>query len=113
LLRRAIGEVIGRWRAGTTDRGISERIHVTPAHNSVITWAQQRPSTLRESQLQTVDSLGRSKRMQIQTWVWMIGLTDAEDGVLEWAKVLGRCQRLKNWWGGWKSNPRAGEALFG
>jgi hypothetical protein len=77
-------------RGQTTDRGISNRIHVTPGHNSVITWAQQRPPTLRESQLQTIDSLGRSKRMQIQTWVWLIGLTNAEDSrVLEWAKSFG------------------------
>jgi hypothetical protein len=77
-------------RGQTTGRGISDRIHVTPAHNSVMTWAMQRPPVLRESQIQTVDSVGHSKRMQIQTWVWLIGLTDADDSrVLEWAKSFG------------------------
>jgi hypothetical protein len=74
-------------RGQTTGGTINDRIHATPAHNSVMSWAMQRPPTLREARLQTIDSLGRSKSMQVQTWVWLIGMTDAADShVLEWAQ---------------------------
>ena len=73
-------------RGQSTGRGINDRIHATPAHNSVMTWAMQRPPALRDATVNAIDTLGRSKRMKLQTWVWLIGLTDATDArVLEWA----------------------------
>src|SRR2546428_802403 len=52
-----------------------------------MSWAMQRPPALRESRLQTLDTLGRSKPMQRQTWAWLIGFTDAGDArLLEWAR---------------------------
>jgi hypothetical protein len=77
-------------RGQTTGGAINDRIHATPAHNSVMSWAMQRPPTLRDGRLQTIDTLGQSKMMQVQTWVWLIGLTDAPDTrVLEWAQSFG------------------------
>ena len=74
-------------RGQTTGGAINDRIHATPAHNSVMTWAMQRPPPLRETRLQTLDTLGRSKTMQRQTWAWLIGFTDADDArLLEWAR---------------------------
>jgi hypothetical protein len=74
-------------RGQSTGGAINDRIHATPAHNSVMTWAMQRPPAMRESRLQAIDTLGRSKSMQVQTWVWLIGSTEASDfDVLERAK---------------------------
>jgi hypothetical protein len=69
-------------RGQSTGGSINDRIHATPAHNSVITWAMQRPPALRETRLATIDTLGRSRPMQVQTWFWLIGLTDAGDSDL-------------------------------
>jgi hypothetical protein len=78
-------------RGQTTGGAINDRIHATPAHNSVMSWGtMQRPPAVREARLQTIDTLGRPKQMQVQTWVWLIGLTDAADArVLEWAESFG------------------------
>jgi hypothetical protein len=74
-------------RGQTTGGAINERIHSTPAHNSVMSWTFQRPPALREEQIHAPDTLGRSKPMRIQTWAWLIGLTDVEDSnVLDRAK---------------------------
>jgi len=73
-------------RGQTTGGAINDRIHFSPAHNSVMTWAKQRPPPLRETHLQAIDTLGRSRPMRVQTWAWLIGLTDMSDArLLEWA----------------------------
>jgi hypothetical protein len=66
-------------RGQTTGGAINDRIHASPCHNSLLSWAMQRPAPLRESALTTIDSLGRSRPMRRQTWTWLIGLTDAAD----------------------------------
>ena len=66
-------------RGQTTGGAIDNRIHLTPSHNSVMSWASQRPAPLRESRLTTLDTLGRVKPMQRQTWSWLIGMTAASD----------------------------------
>lgn len=74
-------------RGQTTGGAIDDRIHITPSHNSVMSWAMQQPTPLRESQLMTIDTLGRTKPMRRQTWAWLIGLTSSPDDRLrEWAK---------------------------
>ena len=83
-------------RGQTTGGAINDRIHATPAHNSVMTWARQRPPPLRQSHLQTLDTLGRSKPMVVQTWSWLIGLTDANDErLLERARSFGEPPALE------------------
>jgi hypothetical protein len=74
-------------RGQTTGGAINDRIHFTPCHNSVMSWARQRPPALREASFPAIDTLGRAKKMRVQTWAWLIGLTDATDErVLEWAQ---------------------------
>ncbi len=74
-------------RGRTTTQAIDNRIHLTPAHNSVMTWGfQKRPEPIRTASLETLDALGRPKRMSLWRWAWLIGMTDASDKrLLEWA----------------------------
>lgn len=74
-------------RGQTTGGAIDDRMHLTPSHNSLMSWAMQQPKPLIESQLFTLDTLGRSKPMRRQTWAWLIGMSsDTDARLLEWAK---------------------------
>jgi len=74
-------------RGKTTGYAIDDRVHFTPCHNSVMSFARSRPKPLRTAQVETLDTLGRSKPMLLQTWVWLIGMSDADDArLLEWAR---------------------------
>lgn len=74
-------------RGKTTGWSIDDRIHLTPCHNSVMSWARSRPAPLRTARLVTLDTLGRSKPMLLQTWVWLIGMSEAGDErLLAWAR---------------------------
>ena len=66
-------------RGQTTGGTIDQRMHLTPSHNSLMSWAMQKPEPLRESRLTTLDTLGRSKAMRRQTWTWLIGQTNQSD----------------------------------
>jgi hypothetical protein len=66
-------------RGQTTGGAIDDRIYASPAHNSLMTWARQRPQPLREATIPTIDTLGRARPMRVQTWAWMIGLSDESD----------------------------------
>lgn len=74
-------------RGNSTGWAIDDRVTLTPCHNSIVSWAKNRPEPLRTSRLETLDSLGRVKPMVRQTWAWLIGMTDADDArLLQWAK---------------------------
>jgi hypothetical protein len=74
-------------RGQTTGGAIDNRMHLTPSHNSLMSWAMQQPRPLSESQLVTLDTLGRSKPMRRQAWAWLIGMSDDSDQrLIEWAK---------------------------
>ena len=74
-------------RGQTTCQHINDLIHSTPAANSVITWGlQHRPLPLRDASFQTLDALGRTRLMRVQTWAWLIGYSNASDArLIEWA----------------------------
>ena len=74
-------------RGKTTGYAIDERVSLTPCHNSIMSWAEEPPGARCDTaQFDTVDTLGRSKPMQVQTWAWLIGMSDASDQrLLEWA----------------------------
>ncbi|MBN2294165.1 MAG: hypothetical protein JXM70_17190 [Pirellulales bacterium] len=78
------------WPLGqgkTTGWAIDDRIGHTPCHCSVMSWARSRPEPLRTARVQTIDTLGSSKPMLLQTWTWLIGMSRADDGrLLEWAR---------------------------
>ena len=83
-------------RGQTTGGAIDDRIHLTPSHNSIMSWAMQQPTPLREARLETLDTLGRVKPMRRQTWAWLIGLSDASDErVREWGKSFSRPPELE------------------
>jgi hypothetical protein len=74
-------------RGNATGSAIDDRIHFSPCHNSVMTWASSKPAPIRASERQTLDTLGRARPMTIQTWAWLVGMTDAsDDRLVEWAK---------------------------
>ncbi len=66
-------------RGRTTGRAIDDRIGLTPAHNSIMTWSRRRPVPLGKKVVDTVDTLGRARQMLVQQWAWLIGKTDAPD----------------------------------
>jgi hypothetical protein len=73
-------------RGNTTGWTIDDRIYVTPSHNSVLSWGLDNQTPLHASTLQTLDTLGRSRTMTAQRYVWLIGMSDAPDSrLLEWA----------------------------
>lgn len=69
-------------RGKTTGWSIDERIHYSPAHNSLMTWGQNRPTPLQVATREALDTLGRPKTMLTQQWAWLIGMSDADDGRL-------------------------------
>jgi hypothetical protein len=74
-------------RGNSTGRAIDDRIEFTPCHNSVMTWAGRRPAPITTTELVTLDALGRSRRMTIRRWAWLIGMTGDSDGrLLQWAR---------------------------
>jgi hypothetical protein len=78
-------------RGKTTGWAIDDRVHHTPCHNSVMSWARQRPKPLRRAELETLDTLGRCGPMVVQTWVWLIGMSADDDArILEWARSFSK-----------------------
>ena len=47
-----------------------------------MTWAANRPKPIRSTILETKDAFGVLKPMRVETWSWLIGMTDANDEVL-------------------------------
>ena len=83
-------------RGKTTGGSIDDRVQLTPAHNSIMSWARSRPEPLRAETVDTTDTLGRSRRMLVQQWVWLIGMTDADDQrLLQWARSFAQPPSLK------------------
>ena len=74
-------------RGNSTGNAIDDRIHFTPSHNSVMSWAGRRPAPLATTELMTLDTLGRSRPMTVRRWAWLIGMSDAADArLVDWAK---------------------------
>ena len=74
-------------RGNSTGNAIDDRIHFTPCHNSVMSWAGRRPTPLATAELTTLDTLGRSRPMTVRRWAWLIGMSDVDDTrLVSWAK---------------------------
>jgi hypothetical protein len=83
-------------RGKTTAYAIDNRVSLTPCANSIMSWFKNRPTPVRTAQFDTVDTLGRSKPMQLQTWAWLISMSDASDQrLLEWARSFSTPPSLK------------------
>jgi hypothetical protein len=73
-------------RGKTTGGSIDDRIYLSPSHNSLMSWGGARPKPNSTASNEDVDTLGRSKPMALNTWVWLIGMTGADDvRVVQWA----------------------------
>ena len=69
-------------RGKTTGGAIDDRIHVSPSHNSLMSWARHRPEPVWSRCGPSLDTLGRSRQMLTQRWVWLIGVTAEPDAML-------------------------------
>jgi hypothetical protein len=66
---------------------ISDRIFMNPGTNCLLTFAAEKPKPIRSQKVQTKDGLGQMKPMMVETFVWLIGMTDAGDeALLNWAR---------------------------
>jgi hypothetical protein len=78
-------------RGNSTGWAIDDRISLTPAHNSTIGWGLNRQTPLSSFNVPSIDTLGQSRLMNVQRWVWMIGANDDPDArLLEWAGSFSR-----------------------
>ncbi|MCB9769899.1 MAG: hypothetical protein H6752_17005 [Candidatus Omnitrophica bacterium] len=77
-------------RGKTTGGSIDDRIHLTPSHNSLMTWGfKHRPEPIEDRLAETKDALGKLRTMQIRKWRWLIGMTDlSDDQLIEKVKSL-------------------------
>jgi hypothetical protein len=66
-------------RGNATGSAIDERIHASPHHTSLMTWAEAKPEPISTRTGPSIDALGNSKVMTTEQWVWMIGMTNAPD----------------------------------
>lgn len=69
-------------RGKTTGGEIDERLHVSPSHNSLVSWERRRPEPVWTRTGPSIDTLGRTREMKTQCWVWLIGMSDESDGDL-------------------------------
>ncbi len=78
-------------RGKTTGSAIDDRIYVNPGHNSLMTWAFDRPAPIRTARIEALDARGQSRSVSEQRWAWLIGMTDESDQrLLEWARSFTR-----------------------
>jgi hypothetical protein len=83
-------------RGNTTGSAIDDRIFLNPSHNSIMTWARKRPKPIRSAAYQSLDTLGRSKPMMENRWVWLIGMSNASDNdLLDRARSFARPPSVK------------------
>jgi hypothetical protein len=84
-------------RGKSTGWTIDDRIDYSPSHNSVISWGMtNRPEPVVSAMTNAVDTLGRSKPMAFQRWVWLIGMTaDSDARLLAWARSFTRPPSLE------------------
>lgn len=75
-------------RGKSTGYKIDDLADRTPAHNSLMSWAQNRkPDSDSRGTLTTIDTLGRSAPMVVEKYVWLIGMTaDPDPRVIQWCK---------------------------
>jgi len=99
-------------RGAPTGQGINDAVHKTPAHNSIMTWGfHLRPEPLESQMVDTKDTLGKKRRMHVQKFAWLIGMTDDSDArLLERAQSYAQPPDISVTGGvyeGWKADLRA------
>jgi hypothetical protein len=85
-------------RGNATGNAIDDRIHATPCHNSVMSWAGTKPAPLSSSEVMTLDALGRSRTMTVRRWAWLIGMTaESDERLVARAKSYATPPSLQVW----------------
>jgi hypothetical protein len=84
-------------RGKTTGGSIDDRIHLTTAHNSLMTWGfDKHPAPLNDDMIDSIDTLGKKRPMRRRTWAWLIGMTDASDEqLIDWAQSFAQPASLE------------------
>lgn len=84
-------------RGKSTGWTIDDRVDYSPSHNSVMSWGMtSRPAPVSAATVDTLDTLGRSKPMLVQRWVWLMGMSSDSDGrLLQWARSFSRPPALE------------------
>ena len=79
-------------RGKTTGWSIDDRIHYSPAHNSLLTWGvTNRPIPITSGNVETINTLGQAEIMTVERWSWLIGMSGASDArLIEWAHSFSR-----------------------
>jgi hypothetical protein len=73
-------------RRKPTGINIDDLASMTPAHNAMMSWGHRRPQSLESRTADMPDALGVTRKMQVEKWAWLIGLSDADDTrLLEWS----------------------------
>ena len=73
-------------RRKPTGINIDDLASMTPAHNAMMSWGHRRPQPLESRTADMPDALGVTRKMQVEKWAWLIGLSDADDTrLLEWS----------------------------
>lgn len=81
-------------RGQMTAYAIDDRLPLTPCHSSIMSWRCNRPTPVHAGRDETLDAQGQP--MQVQTWVWLIGMSDADDASLQqWARSFSKPPSLK------------------
>jgi len=74
-------------RRKPTGINIDDLASMTPAHNAMMSWGHRRPQPLESRTADMPDALGVTRKMQVEKWAWLIGLSDADDvRLLEWSR---------------------------
>jgi len=74
-------------RGNMTGGVIDDRIHLTPHHVSLLSWAGHRPPPVTQIQQDMKDTLGNVRPMMVRRWAWLIGTsTDTDASLLAWAR---------------------------
>jgi hypothetical protein len=74
-------------RRKPTGINIDDLASMTPAHNAMMSWGHRRPQPLESRTADMPDALGVTRKMQVEKWAWLIGLSDADDAsLLEWSR---------------------------
>ena len=82
-------------RGNTTGGAIDDRICVSPAHSSLMTWGvpsmgNALPKPLLTGERKLLDAVGHSREITIQRWARLIARTDAQrDDLVAWAHCFG------------------------
>jgi hypothetical protein len=69
---------------------------MTPAHNAMMSWGHRRPQPLESRTADMPDALGVTRKMRVEKWAWLIGLSDGDDArLLEWSSSFSTAPEIQ------------------